>query len=345
MAAQDRFNMKQVARSIQAATGNPASLRRLQEITRTLGAAVASHILRGVMRSVFLIELVKAPKIESTKFEVRWTPRLSVADPRYASYDDCIAILDKAIADLEASVHDASNQELLGLMAVRPMVPYEIPLDYLDRRMTAPIHQADNIAWLFGELPKNTVKLRVLLLDRALNPHAPLFTSVYAKLSVKTYLTDRVLTGEHKTNREKRWETHPASVHFALRRSCVGVEYELISQICRFNGFPADLFRKLEDAGIPLLGERPFRCPITLEPLSFAEFEQEILSPTHGKSAFQVGHLNPLKAANDDPRVGHTAQNISWVSADGNRIQGSLSLAKTRALIKRIASNYQHAGI
>lgn len=37
---------------------------------------------------------------------------------------------------------------------------------------------------------------------------------------------------------------------------------------------------------------------------------------------------------------GHTAKNISWVSANGNRIQGSLSLDETRAMIKQIAANY-----
>ena len=345
MAARDRFNMNQVARSIESATGNPASLLRLQQFTSSLGTKVARHILLGVLRSVFLIELVKAPKIESTKFETRWAVRLGTVDPRHASYDECAAMLDQVITEVEASLNDASNRDLLAGMASLSQVPYEIPLDYLERRMADPIHRANNIVWLFGDLPKNTIKLRALLLDRLNNPHAPLFAAVYDKIAVKTYLTDRVLTGEHKTNREKRWETHPASVHFALRRSCLDIEYELISQICRFEGFPAALHQRLDTAGIPLVGDRPFRCPITLEPLSFAEFEREILSPTHGKSSFQVGHLNPLKALIDDPDVGHTAKNISWVSANGNRIQGSLSLAETRALIKRIASNYQGAGI
>jgi len=168
---------------------------------------------------------------------------------------------------------------------------------------------------------------------------------VYDKIKVKTYLTDRVLTGDHKTNREKRWETHPASVHFALRRACMEIEFTLMNQLCHFEGFPPDLTRRLEDSGVLLAVQDPFRCPITMEPLSFAEFENEVRDPEHGKASFQVGHLTPLKAVNDDPRSGHTAQNISWMSSDGNRIQGSLSLQDTRALLRRIHGNYERFGV
>jgi hypothetical protein len=103
--------------------------------------------------------------------------------------------------------------------------PIEIPLDYRERRMQGRIHCADNTFWIFDTLPKRTVTLRAFLLDAKINRHAALFNAVYDKIKVKTYLTDRVLTGDHKTNREKRWETHPASVHFALRRTCMEIEY------------------------------------------------------------------------------------------------------------------------
>jgi hypothetical protein len=75
--------------------------------------------------------------------------------------------------------------------------------------------------------------------------------------------------------------------------------------------------------------------------MSFSAFRAELQNPTHGKSNFQVGHLNPLKL--DDPTggaSGHTADNISWVSANGNRIQGSLSLSEVRDLLRKIAANY-----
>jgi len=177
-------------------------------------------------------------------------------------------------------------------------------------------------------------------LSKEVGGHKKTFDEAYNKIQVKTYLTDRVLTGGYKTNREKRWETHPASVHFALRRDCFDTEYRLIQQLCHFNGFPPRIKDELRNRNLIETSAEPFRCPITLEPLSFEKFEEEILNPVAGKSSFQVGHLNPLKAVNDDAHSGHTAENISWVSANGNRIQGSLSLGETRAMIERIATNY-----
>lgn len=69
------------------------------------------------------------------------------------------------------------------------------------------------------------------------------------------------------------------------------------------------------------------------------------MNPTHGNSNFQVGHLNPLKL--DDPNsliFGHTPENISWISKDGNRIQGDMSLKETRNLLIRITRNYEDEG-
>jgi hypothetical protein len=216
-----------------------------------------------------------------------------------------------------------------------------MPIDYRDRSLGAPIHRRDNIVWIWDELPARVVKLRAFLLGKTAEVTARAFVEAYNKIKVKTYLTDRALTGEHKSNREKRWETHPQSYQFALRRDCLEIELALINQMCHFAGFPADLRTALERADLLIPLPEPFRCPITMEPMSYAEFERELLNPKMGRAAFQVGHLNPLKAINEDPRQGHTAQNISWISSDGNRIQGHLGLDETRELIKRISRNYE----
>ena len=85
-------------------------------------------------------------------------------------------------------------------------------------------------------------------------------------------------------------------------------------------------------------------CPVTLEPLEYSELKSELLASEHGKSAFQVGHLNPLKALSDDPNVGHTAHNMAWQSANGNRIQGHLSLTDTRRMLRGITQRYEVQG-
>ena len=87
-----------------------------------------------------------------------------------------------------------------------------------------------------------------------------------------------------------------------------------------------------------------FHCPVTLNALSYAEFREALTNPDWGRSDFQVGHLNPLKAGIGVAGTGHCADNIAWISSDGNRIQGHLSLDETRQLIVQIAQNYRNQG-
>lgn len=305
-----------------------------------------ARVFLGLIRWSFLIELVKTPKIETTKFEVRWAARLGKDDPRYATYDECLEICTTLATEAAKSLADADRRALMEAFVRCNMVPYELPIDYRKRETTGRLHVHTNVEWLWDGVAKKTIELREFLLDRNLGTHRATFDAAYkGKIDVKTYLTDRVLTGAHKTNREKRWETHPGSVHYALRRDCLEIEYNLIQQLCHFDGFPREIMKQLRAKDLIKNLPAPFRCPITLDPLSFQEFESEILNPVQGKSSFQVGHLNPLKAINDDPHSGHTAKNISWVSANGNRIQGSLSLTETRAMILRIAESYDKYGL
>lgn len=304
--------------------------------------SIGAEVFLGIVRWAFLIELVKTPKIETTKFEVRWGARLDQADPRFATYEQCLAMAIALAKEAAQSVADAERRTLLEAFHQHNLVAYELPIDYVRREKTKRLHLAENVQWVWGGIPKKTVLLRNYLLSPEVGDHLETFQVAYkSKIQVKTYLTDRVLTGTHKTNREKRWETHPASVHYAFRRDCLEIEHVLMKQLCHFSGFPANIRDQLRARQLIDGSSGDFRCPVTLEPLSFEEFEAEIHNPVQGKSSFQVGHLNPLKAQNDDPRSGHTAQNISWVSANGNRIQGSLSLNETRAMIHLIAANYK----
>ena len=311
-------------------------------LEKLFGPSYAKKLLIGILRFAFLAEIVKTPKIETTKFESRWGQRLSEDDPRQANFEECVEIYKHSVTQLID--HIAKNPEFVEVInsfLKKTQVAYEIPLDYKNRIMDGKMHVVTNIDWYFGNSVKKVAKLRDLLLDPSTNHHYELFAHVYNKIQVKSYLTDRVLTGLHKTNREKRWETHPKSVHFALRKTCQEVEYALVKQIFSFNNVPAGLLKIFKTVEKDEILNIPFRCPITLEPMSFPQFESELLSPVHGKSSFQVGHLNPLKSINGDETFGHTAKNISWISSNGNRIQGSLSLKETRSLIERISENYK----
>lgn len=235
-----------------------------------------------------------------------------------------------------------------GLFYTFGGIAYEAPIDYASRPEDGGaerIHRRGNLVWTCTDDMLRTLRLRRFLLTPGRSPDVQFFKTVLdEKIRIKTYLTDRAQTGDYKTNREKRWETHPRSVQFALRATCMAIEYVLIRQLCAFDGFPPAARTALEQQGTLPPGGETFRCPITLDPMNFAEFREALLRPVHGKSSFQVGHLNPLKLDAVAGAVGHTADNISWISADGNRIQGSLGLADVRALLLRIAHNYDVRG-
>lgn len=344
----ERFHMHALSLEIISLFQGSSISKKYMNIMKYFGEKISSYILDSLLRAAFFIEIVKTPKIETTKMEVHWAERLNIDDPRYARYADCLQIFENAITAVEYSLDDAEQCELLRILCNKHHLAYELPFDYQQRKINGQMHHPDNMIWLWNdEGVKRAIKLRAYLTNKISNPeYALIFSQAYLnKIKVKTYLTDRVLTGEYKTNREKRWEVHPASVHFAFRRNCMEIEYQLVTQLCSFEGFPLNLKQQLDAAHLLGTCEVPYRCPITLDPLSFDAFVVEIQQPVHGKSDFQVGHLNPLKALNDDPHSGHTSLNIGWISLHGNRIQGSLTLEQTKRLLGRIVHNYTLLGI
>lgn len=335
------FSMPSLVRQINAL--NPTLIAEHRSLLQqSLGVATAGYVYQSLLRTSFLIESV-ITRGGATKIRVRWTPNLA-QDVRYASFEECYRIFEKLLTQLEIALHEEERQTLLHGFAKAKLVSYELPVDYRQQRIDERLHEPDNIEWNWSSLPLQLIRLRRLLRTADINPYAAVFNAVYGKIAVKAYLTDRAQTGEYKTNREKRWESHPGGFQFALRRDCWGVEVALVNQICHFAGFPTDLFQKLEQDDVLMPIPIPYRCPITLDALSFAEFQDEVLAPQHGKARFQVGHLNPLRASSLTAS-GHTAANIGWITADGNRIQGHLPLEDTRALLQRIVANYRDTGL
>ena len=346
----ERFGMRALHENVWPLIEEHRAVRRLFPPLRDRLGSLYQKLGYLLLRNVFLIELVKVPAIETTKVRTRWYPQLE-GDQRWASFDDCLTIAHDLITGLADGWLDVpEHEEALRLFFRFPLLPYEGPLDYQSRPAPSDnqtkIHRRGNLVWMATETMLRTLKLRQYLTSGETSPDAVFFDKVLNdKIKVKTYLTDRALTGPHKTNREKRWEVPPQSVQFADRRTCMAIEYTLITQLCAFDGFPDNFRNMLQEQGILPQELETFRCPITLDPMSFPAFRVELMNPTHGKSNFQVGHLNPLKL--DDPAgvaSGHTADNIGWISADGNRVQGSLSLANVRSLLRRIASNYEAKG-
>lgn len=339
------FSMSQLADAVWPLIEEQSEIAVIAEQLKASLGSNYRKLTYSILRNAFLIELVKVPKIETTKFRVRWFHQLN-DDPRYCSFDECLLIAKDLLSTLPAWLANPSHAECMALSFSNGMVPYESPLDYANRlTQQNRLHQRGNLIWLYDDIVLRTLKLRKYLTDEATSPDRQFFRAVLSdKIKVKTYLTDRVLTGWYKTNREKRWETHPNSVHFAERRVCMAIEYALVTQVCAFDGFPLASLGQLQEDNILPQNLPTALCPITGDALSYEAFRNELLNPTHGKSDFQVGHLNPLKLGNEGGAVGHTSDNISWISSDGNRIQGSLSLGDVRILIQRISKNYEQHG-
>jgi hypothetical protein len=259
-------------------------------------------------------------------------------DPRSASPEVADAFFHKSIEILCKTFSDTkSKQVLIGLLG-QTLIPAELPLDYKSKD-PLPIHDPSNIQVIDLGLLGTTVKLRALF-NAGSSEVSNVMKKVYDKVQVKSYLTDRVLTGTHKTNREYRWEVPPKSVHFAFKRDCMEIESSLILAVINMEGFPLNLRKSFTASAEIILPKEQTSCPITLEELLYGKLSEELLNPIAGKSSFQVGHLDPLK------NVGtHIASNIAWVSDEGNRIQGDNTLDQTRSLLKRIFEAYKRARI
>lgn len=335
------FSMTPLLREIRGLPDFTDLFPAFADLESHLGTNVGLQVLGHVVRTAFLIEPVVLPAATTTRFKTRWG--LAADDPRSADPADCLAIANVVIELLiELTTTEEGRLILAGVVSQR-LLAYELPVGYREWRV--PIHRADNFSLFNFELLRHVAGFRLLLLDRD-NPYRNVFVEAYKrKIAVKTYLTDRALTGDFKTNREKRWEAHPHSVQFALRHACLDIELRLVNQMCHFKGFPPDLQTLLRERDLLIPSESPAVCPVTLAPFEFDAFREEVLSPTQGRSEFQVGHLDPLKLQGNTWADGHRADNIGWISSTGNRIQGNLSVDATREMLESIWHAYHRAGL
>lgn len=222
------------------------------------------YVMKSILRNSFLIEIVE-DKIATTLMKTRWEKFPSAgkkqeafnsSDPRFSSFDECLKIFNKLISALVYQFNRGPNFQVKDLILdykTYHVLPYELPIDYCKSTIPPghPIHTEGNVDWFFKPELNKILLLRKALLDSEDEEFVKFFKKLLdKKIKVKTYLTDRVQTGEHKTNREKRWEVHPKSVHFGTRNNCMNIEYTLVNQICHFQGFPKEVFDDLIDSDL-----------------------------------------------------------------------------------------------
>ena len=104
------------------------------------------------------------------------------------------------------------------------------------------------------------------------------------------------------------------------------IEAKLLGQIPTFVGAPKlsdDERKAVEKAIDESYMKDSFRCPISGKPILYNEFSERVGAPVHGRSGYQVGHLNPLATTG-----AHISLNTSWITDLGNRVQGDESREK-----------------
>lgn len=299
------------------------------------------YLLSALYRFSFCIELTNL-RITSTKMKTRWLPVKILKtragtydnyegdfapgqDQRASDFNECLNVLFKCIHLLSRSDEHIHTMKPLASSKHRG-VPYEAVFTYIDSDASF-VHQADNIRlvhlpdiiWLIQARPL----IRPIINKNSLGGDSKLGD----KIATKTYKTDRSQTGEVQTNRAKRWECLSQDFQHATLEECWSVERKLLNDLAHFVGFPEENKQALIRQG--LFGSQVNTlCPITFRPMVLREI---LDGGSHGRSNFQVGHMHPLKSGGR-----HTGESVEWISGDGNRIQGSLSIEETRKMVVEI---------
>lgn len=293
------------------------------------------NLIQRVIRFSFLIELTNL-SISSTKMKTRWFPGQvhkglvnstikesfePGKDPRSVSFDECLKIFEKVVDILINEIQDVEFFGFLKkLLSDKYGVPYQFVFSYADVNKD-PIHTSDNIKLVTNDEITWLISARPII-------NACLEKSLSDKIRVKSYLSDRSLTGKDKTNRAKRWEILPDDYQFSTLENCWSVERKLLESLVHFENFPTNAFDQLVSKSLVLNQKNLATCPVTLESFCFNAINTK---SSHGKAEYQVGHLLPLKKKGI-----HEGSNISWQSYIGNRIQGDLSLVEVNDILDKI---------
>jgi len=300
------------------------------------------YTLECLGRFAFCIELTNL-SITSTKMKTRWVSGMITKtrpgtfenyegefapshDERSNTFENCYLIFSKCVSLLKESDQHKLVMENLSYNKNRG-TPYEAVFTYTNPVLDV-VHDVhniclvtlDNINWLVKARP---IIQPIIGLDSNGDK-----TKINEKIATKCYKTDRSQTGEVQTNRAKRWECLEADFQHATLEQCWSVERKLLADLSCFEGFPIDTKQSLIDLGLINDNQKNTLCPITFQPMLYTDFQG---GAAHGESKFQVGHMDPLKSGGS-----HEGSNIEWISYNGNRIQGSLSVGETRAMLINI---------
>lgn len=320
---------------------DPAGVSPLNQILLKARASLPLRLFKlsvgNLIRLAFLIELTNL-KVGSTKMKTRWVPGYILMsqpnsyepikgifkpgnDPRASTFENCLKIFIECLSQIVEKCGDEPKLiDKLLLLDKYSSIPYEFVFDYVNPKLD-PVHVFTNIQFTLND------DLEWLLLGRPIIKSV-LDKKLLDKIQTKTFKTDRALTGKDKTNRAKRWEVIVDDFQHASLSECWSVEKKLYEGLILFKDFPLEARRKFLANQLVKDGNLATKCPVTFEELSYVRLTGDAV---HGKAEYQVGHAHPLKRGGR-----HAGDNVCWQSADGNRIQGDLTLEETQDLLNSI---------
>jgi hypothetical protein len=333
-------------------------------LQRIFSTKLYKRLIERIERWAFIAEPLNPaayPK-GNTKQLSRWEIPRELYPYLYTTADACLAVKNRLLAQIvfmkDAPPSDSELREQLewhyGDIAYDTLCPLT------DNRIAiadiqAVLNQTSRIGRSelnvdFVPLPKQIEKLEIGNLHWIPPPYhlyclRTIFSAMkrlLAKVQTKAYLTDRRQTGDFPANRERRWEIHPRSPQFASYSECIRIEVKLLAQILEFSGAPTvDIDRSTRTQIESILGGElkpgSFRCPISGQFIEYQDFIQAADQPKHGRSQYQVAHITPL-AVQDGK---HIAENASWITELGNRVQGEDALDDIVDRIFQMASYHK----
>lgn len=192
------------------------------------------------------------------------------------------------------------------------------------------------------EVNQDVRQLKKLLRSSGFPPN------LLSAIETRALRSGRRQTGVFQSNRQSRWTlihdhpTHGTDPQYGTEEDCKKILIILLLTTLEFKNAPGindGLIIELSNRylGRTLVPES-YKDSLLLEFLDFQELRAEAEDPTHGKSEFHIGHLDPKLT----PK--HVPENIAWRTLRSNLIQGDMTLREARIYIIKLIARYFELG-
>lgn len=173
-------------------------------------------------------------------------------------------------------------------------------------------------------------------------------SQLISAIETRALRSGRRQTGVFQTNREARWNLihndplYGTDPQYGTEEDCKIILLILLLTTLEFKNAPEIDHSLVDELSQRYLGrslERDsFRDSLLLEFLDFQTLRAGAESPTHGRSAFHIRHIDPTRV----PK--HALENVAWRTLRSNLIQGDMTLREARIYIVKLIARYFELG-